>query len=63
MRQPILVLCALLAFVVSFSAIYISFRTSAPQTKALIGGGMFLLAALALLWKDFALLTFTKKAR
>lgn len=63
MRQPILLSCALLAFAASFAAAYLSFRTSAPQVKALIGGGMFLLAALGTLWKDFALLTFTRKVR
>ena len=54
MRQVILVLCALTAFVVSFAVIYISFRTSTPQVRGLVGGGFFLLATLVLLWRDFA---------
>jgi hypothetical protein len=54
MRQVILALCAFTVFVVSFAVIYISFRTSTPQLRGLVGGGFFLLAALVLLWRDFA---------
>ncbi|HEY6256934.1 MAG TPA: hypothetical protein VIY51_14195 [Xanthobacteraceae bacterium] len=60
--QPIVMLCAFFLFVASFSAIYISFRTSTPQIKGLVGGGFFLLAALLLLWKDLVPFTMTKKA-
>jgi hypothetical protein len=38
MRQLALPLVMLLLFVASFGAIYISFRTSAPHIKALVGG-------------------------
>jgi hypothetical protein len=54
MRQVILALCALIVFVVSFAVTYISFRTSAPEIRGVVGGSFFLLAALLLLWKDFA---------
>jgi hypothetical protein len=54
MRQASLALCGLSVFVVSFAVIYISFRTSTPQVRGLVGGGFFLLAALLLLWRDFA---------
>jgi hypothetical protein len=54
MRQPILVLCTLFLFVVSFSAIYISFKTSTPPIKGLAGGGFFLLVSLLLLGRDVA---------
>jgi len=54
MRQVILALCALTVFLVSFAVIYISLRTSAPEIKGMVGAGFFLLAALLLLWRDFA---------
>ena len=54
MRQVILALCALTVFVVSFAVTYISFRTSAPEIRGVVGGSFFLLAALLLLWRDFA---------
>jgi hypothetical protein len=54
MRQLILLLLLLFVFVASFSAIYISFRTSAPELKGLLGGGLFLTTSLLLLWKDLA---------
>ena len=54
MRQIVLLLVTLFVFVVAFSAIYILLRTSAPQIKAVVGGGLFLLAASWLLWKDLA---------
>jgi hypothetical protein len=53
MRRLVLLL-TLLLFVASFSAIYISFRTSAPQIRALVGGGLFLLTSSLALWKDLA---------
>jgi hypothetical protein len=53
MRQLVLLLVTLFLFVASFGAIYISFRTSAPQIRALVGGGFFLLISSLLLWKDF----------
>ena len=62
MRQPIVVSCTLLLFVVSFSAVYISFRTSTPHIRGLVGGGFFFLASLLLLWKDFTSSTLTKGA-
>jgi hypothetical protein len=52
MRQRVLLLAALGLFVAAFGAIYISFRTSTPQVKALVGGGVFLLTSFLLLWKD-----------
>lgn len=52
MRQAGLALCALTVFVVSFAVIYISFRTSTPPVRGLVGGGFFLLAALLLLWRN-----------
>jgi hypothetical protein len=55
------VLSALLLFAVSFGAIYISFRTSTPPTRGLVGGGFFLLASLLLLWKDLAPFLVTRK--
>jgi hypothetical protein len=61
MRQPIVASCTLFIFVVSFSAVYISFRTSLPHIRGLVGGGFFLLASLLLLWKDFSSSTLTKK--
>ena len=54
MRQLSVLLFALLLFIASFGAIYISFRTSAPQIRALMGGGLFLLTSFLLLWKDLA---------
>ena len=54
MRQLILLLFLLALFVASFSAIYISLRTSAPQLRGLVGGGLFLTTSLLLLWKDLA---------
>jgi hypothetical protein len=62
MRQLIVVSCTLLLFVVSFSAVYISFRTSTPHIRGLVGGGFFFLASLLSLWKDFASSTSTKRA-
>jgi len=54
MRQPaLLVSCTLFLFVVSFSALYVSFKASAPHVKGLVGGSFFLFASLLLLWKDF----------
>jgi hypothetical protein len=61
MRHLIVVSCTLLIFVLSFSTIYIFFRASAPHIRGLMGGGFFLLAALLLLGKDFASVTFTKR--
>jgi hypothetical protein len=55
MRQLIAVSCTLLLFVVSFGAVYISFRTSTPPIRGIVGGGgFFLLAAFLLLWRDLA---------
>jgi hypothetical protein len=54
MRHLIVVSCAIVIFVVSFSAIYILFRASAPHVRGLVGGGFFLLGSLLLLCKDFA---------
>ena len=61
LRQPVLVSCTLLFFCVSFGSVYISFRTSAPHIRGLVGGGFFLLASLLLLWKDLAPSGLTKK--
>jgi hypothetical protein len=54
MRQLIVVSCILFLFVVSFGAVYISFRTSPPAIRGLVGGGFFLLASFLLLWRDLA---------
>jgi hypothetical protein len=54
MRQLGVLLFALLLFIASFGAIYISIRTSAPQIKGVVGGGLFFLTSLLLLWKDLA---------
>jgi hypothetical protein len=62
MRHLIVVSCAIFIFVVSFSAVYIFFRTSAPHVRGLVGGGFFLLASLLFLCKDFAPSTLAKKA-
>jgi hypothetical protein len=62
MHRPIVVSCTLFLFVVSFGAIYISFRTSTPHIRGLAGGGFFFLASLLVLWKDFASSTLTKSA-
>jgi hypothetical protein len=61
MRQLVAVLCALFLFVVSFGAVYISFRTSTPPIRGVVGGGFFLLAAFLLLWKDLAPLSIARK--
>ena len=54
MRQIIVVSCTLFLFVVSFGAVYVSFRTSTPTIRGMVGGGFFLLASFLLLWKDLA---------
>jgi hypothetical protein len=61
MRQLIVVLCTLFLFVVSFGAVYISFRTSTPLIRGVVGGGFFLLASFLLLWKDLAPLSIARK--
>jgi hypothetical protein len=61
MRHLIAVSCALVIFLVSFSAVYIFFRASAPHVRGLVGGGFFLLTSLLFLGKDFAP-TLAKKA-
>ena len=62
MRHLIVVSCALFVFVVSFSAVYIFFRASAPHVRGLVGGGFFLLTSLLFLFKDFAPSTLAKNA-
>jgi len=53
MRQLIIVSCTLLLFVVSFCTLCVSFRTSTPPIRGMVGGGgFFLLASFFLLWKD-----------
>jgi hypothetical protein len=54
MRHLIAVSSTLCFFVVGFGALYILFRASAPHIRGLVGGGLFLLASLLLLYKDFA---------
>jgi len=61
MRHLIVVSCALAIFLVSFSAVYIFFRASAPHVRGLVGGGFFLLTSLLFLYKDFAPSTLTNK--
>jgi hypothetical protein len=58
-RQTILMLCALFVFIVSFVVAYISFRTSSPSMKGLVGGGFFLLVSFVLLRVNLARLTLT----
>ena len=53
MRQFTLLVSALFLFVVAFTVIYVSFRTSTAAIKGVVGGGFFLLASLFLLWKDW----------
>jgi hypothetical protein len=60
MRQLAWCASALLMFVVSFGAIYLSFRSSTPALRGAVGGGFFLCVALLLLWKDFALVSIPK---
>jgi hypothetical protein len=62
MRHLIAVSCAIVIFVVSFSAIYILFRASAPHVRGMVGGGFFLLASLLLLCTDLAPYVLVKKA-
>ena len=62
MRHLIVVSCALFIFVVSFSAVYICFRASAPHVRGLVGGGFFLLTSLLFFCKDYAPFTSAKKA-
>src|SRR5215469_6747141 len=52
MRQLALWSSALLLFVVSFGAIYLSFRSSTPALRGAVGSGFFLCVALLLLWRD-----------
>jgi hypothetical protein len=54
MRQLILLLLALILFLASFSAIYISLRTAAPPIRGMVGGGLFFVTASLLLWSDLA---------
>jgi hypothetical protein len=54
MRQLILLLFSLFIFLASFAVIYVSFRTSAVQIRGVVGGGLFFLTSLVLLWKDLA---------
>jgi hypothetical protein len=60
MRQLALWSSALLMFVVSFGAIYLSFRSSTPVLRGAVGGGFFLSVALLLLWEDLALVPVVK---
>jgi hypothetical protein len=62
MRHLIVVSCAVVIFAVSFSAIYILFRASAPHVRGLVGGGFFLLGSLLLLCTDFVPYALVKKA-
>jgi len=62
MRQLIVVSCALVLFLVSFGAVYIFFRTSAPHVRGLVGGWFFLLTSLLFLGKDFAPSALAKEA-
>jgi len=62
MRHLIGVSCALVVFLVSFGAVYIFFRASAPHVRGLVGGGFFLLTSLLFLGKDFAPSALAKRA-
>ena len=61
MRQLIVVLCTLFLFVVSFGAVYISFITSTPLFRGVVGGGFFFLVSFLLLWKDMAPFSIARK--
>jgi hypothetical protein len=61
MRQLALWSSALLLFVVSFGAIYLSFRSSTPVLRGAVGGGFFLCIALLLLWEELALVPVVKE--
>ena len=63
MRHLIVVSCALFIFVVSFIAVNVFFRASAPHVGGLIGGGFFLLTSLSLLYRDLAPFTSAKTTR
>jgi len=60
MRRLALWAAAPLLFVVSFGAIYLSFRSSTPALKGVVGSGFFLCTSLLLLWKEFALVPIRK---
>jgi hypothetical protein len=52
MRQALCIASALVLFCVSFSALYVCLKTSAPYVRGLVGAGMFSVPLL-LLWSDF----------
>jgi hypothetical protein len=56
MRRLALWAAAPLLFVVSFGAIYLSFRSSTPAVRGVVGSGFFLCISLLLLWREFALM-------
>jgi hypothetical protein len=62
MRLTMYVACALILFVVSFSALYIFCRAEDPHIRGLVGAAAFSLAPLLLLWKDAARSGSTKRA-
>jgi hypothetical protein len=55
MRRLALWSSAPLLFVVTFGAIYLSFRSSTPAVRGAVGSGFFLCTSLLLLWKELAL--------
>jgi hypothetical protein len=54
MRQLSLLLFSLFIFLASFAVVYLSLRTSTAQIRGVVGGGLFFLTSLVLLWKDLA---------
>jgi hypothetical protein len=62
MRLIFGVACALILFILSFSALYISCQAEDPHIRGLVGAAVFSLAALLLLGRDFARSGSTKRA-
>jgi hypothetical protein len=52
MRHSIVVGCASALFLLCFAALYLLLHGAQPSTRAIVGGGLFFLLALGMLWKD-----------
>jgi hypothetical protein len=52
MRQSIAVACASAIFLLCFAALYFLLHAQTPAMRGLVGGGLFFVLALALLWRD-----------
>jgi hypothetical protein len=53
MWKLISLLSTLALFVVAFTAVYISFRTSTQVIRGAVGGGFFFFTSLLLLWNEW----------